>query len=240
MERRLAILKKHSRSKYDHSDSEYPHTQQVNTPSASSDPVGANSTPKIRSHRDSLLNSEQCPRSRSNSNDRGSRPSRSSRVSSHSSTPVPQDSQDGSAVVGGMGTGKRNQKRKSSDNSRTESSAKKKKSSKLNEIHTKLEYTGLGLPVSTHMGSDVRLFDKPCLSHCTDDSSTNNAYTANSLVSSTTSSISGHSENGRGLVNGTTDTDNIVVPSWKTCLVKPPDTAVDPEGCEVSEGVVVS
>ena len=224
MERRLAILQKHSRSKYDNSELDSP--QQPSLVNTSLDSIGSSSTPRIRAHQDSLVNSEQHPRSRSNSNDCGNRTGRSSRIPSHSSTPVPHDVQETAVSVG---TGKRNAKRKLNDSIVSDTSSKKKRP-KQNEIRTKLEYTGLNL-LLPHQPRDfndlqVLMTGSASLSnHCGDSS--NNSDVVDSVSSPGASS---HSDIGRGMVNGN-DTI-ILVPSWKTAVMKA-NVTVEPSQCEV-------
>ena len=202
MERRLAILQKHSRSKYENSEPESP--QQSTSISSLVDSVGSRS--RVRSYRDSLINSDQHCRSRSNSNDRASRISRSSRVSSHSGTPVPQDIQE--LTGSGSGSGKRNTKRKLNESITAPVETPKRKKQKQNEIRTMLEYSGLDLLVP-HLPKDA---SNDVFNNC-DDFKNNTAELANSLRG-----CDHEGESGSGLLNGNDTT--ILVPSWKISTVK--------------------
>ena len=211
MERRLAILQK--RSKQDQPDTE---PLQQNTENTSLTETTA--APKIRTHRDSVVNSEKHFRNRSHSQDHVNRTGRSSRVSSRSGTPVLQDVYEPS---GGSSSAKRNTKRKLSGDSGLEGVAKKRRS-RQNEMRTRVEYTGLDLPqqydgctgldrLTNHSGSG------------------SNAELANSVASSSVSGCSGTDEKA-AVMNGTLNT-TILVPSWRTYTA--PGKAGNVEGGEV-------
>lgn len=223
MERRLAILQKHSRSRYDTADSDSPHNLSAGENNALYDSVASSLTPRMRVHRDSVINSET--RSRSNSNDHVSRTGRSSRVSSHSSTPIPQDMPESA----NSGSTKRNAKRKLSENLTIETSSKKRRP-KQAEVRTKIEYEGLNLTLPPDLTDGYVV---PCDGNHFGSSRRNSADLANSVASS---SVSGHSGDGeKAVLNGTDHT--ILVPSWRTQIVKP-NADVDPSNdCEV--GMVV-
>lgn len=156
MERRLAILQK--KSKHDVPEYDSPNQLENHSPFYDGMAPSASSltTPRMRrTHRDSVLSSDRHPpRSRSNSNDRVvGRPGHSSRLSSHSGTPVPQDvPQELGVAVGGIGgsssvLGKRAAaKRKLSDNLSvaTETTSKRRRL-KQAEVRTRVEYGGLNL-----------------------------------------------------------------------------------------------
>ena len=135
MERRLAISQKHSRSKYTEIESPQP----GDTPQ-----LDSSSTPHHPrlSRKDSIINSERHTHSRSSSIEPASRIS--GRKSSHSTTPVPREERESSV------TGKRPSKRKLSDALSQESSAKKpaKRTKQPREMRTRLEYSGIELPLS--------------------------------------------------------------------------------------------
>lgn len=224
MERRLAILQKRSHSKYDISESESPQHLATNTSfvvdhsgSLLDAAVATVSTPRARTHRDSVVrSSEKHFRSRSNSNDHISRTGRSSRVSSHAGTPTPQDD----LPIGFLG--KRNAKRKLNNSVGLETTSKKKKT-KQNEIQTTVEYTGLELPIP-HLSRDwneggcvpPQVNDRFFANHLGGGSRRSSKDLPNSVPSP---SASGHSgDDGKEAVNGNEET--IVVPLWRTNLVQ--------------------
>ena len=233
MERRLAILQKNSRSKYDIVESDSPqHLAANNSLENSMDAIGTTpNTPRIRTHRDSLINSEKHIRSRSNSKDRIARTGRSSRISSHAGTPTPQDVQESPMNV----SLKRNAKRKLSDNTGLESSSKKKKS-KQTEMRTRLEYSKLDLPVPYHVDEYAvvtpTLYEKSLANHLGQQGRRNSNDTATSAALSTVSGSSG--VGGKGIMNGNDHENTIMVPSWRTYVVKPGGEG-DPMDCEVSQ-----
>ncbi len=230
MERRLAILQKNSRSKYDISESDSPqHLAANNSLENSTDTFGHTpSTPRIRTHRDSLINSEKYSRSRSNSKDRAVRTGRASRVSSHAGTPTPQDVQESPMNV----SLKRNAKRKLSENTSVETSSKKKKS-KQAEVRTRLEYSRLDLPIpyQTDEGAILTptLYERSLANHLEQHGG---SLRRNSNDTATSSTLSGSpgvvvgeaaaaAAGGKGIMNGNDHEDTIVVPSWRTNVVKP-------------------
>lgn len=186
--------------------------------------MDTSSTPRTRPHRgtyrDSVASAEKYSRSRSNSHDRVGRTSRSSRIS-NSGTPTPQDPQE-SVGVGG-GSAKRNAKRKLSDNIGGE--GLKKKKVKQAEIHTRVQYTGLDLPVPPLHDGCAMLAG--CGSFSNHDGSRRNS---NELGSSVGSVCSGNGESAV-LSNGTSSVNTILVPSWRIFVIR---ASVDDDAeCEV-------
>lgn len=180
------------------------------------------------------MDSDRHARSRSNSHDRGSRSNRSSRIPSHSGTPVPQDLQDsiGTGTGTGTGMGKRN-KRKSSENLETSSSKKKKP--KQNEMRTRLEYSGLSLMVSGGNNSNIQnlrpsgFTEKQLLSNHFDRSRCSSSGGGGGGGSGTSSSRSNSNINNADSanpavassdMNGTDDAASIVVPLWRVYNLK--------------------
>lgn len=202
--------------------------------------MDTSSTPRTRphrgTHRDSVASAEKYSRSRSNSHDRIGRTSRSSRIS-NSGTPTPQDPLE---YVGG-GSVKRNAKRKLSDNITLgggETLTLKRKKIKQAEIRTRLQYTGLNLPVPPpHQDHGCGAVLAGCgglgtfSNHQHHDESRRNS---SDLSGSVGSEYSGNGESGR-MSNGTSVNTTIVVPSWRTFLV---GVGVDDaEECEVGRCV---
>ena len=232
MERRLAILQKNSRSKYDTSEYDSPQLLANNTALENSIETTP-TTPRIRTHRDSLINSEKYSRSRSNSKDRVTvRSSRTSHLSSHAGTPVPNDAHDSPINV----SLKRNAKRKLSENVLVETSAKKKKS-KQTEMRTRLEYSKLDLPVPPHPEeyamATPTLYERSLGNHMGGSLRRNSNDTASSVTSSTVSGGVGEA-GGKGILNGNDHVNNILVPSWRTRIVKP-RSEENPDDCDICE-----
>lgn len=126
MERRLAILQKHSRHRQS--------VTKLDTPSSTT-------TPKRRHSRAELVAmSERHDRSRSSSVDTNRT---RSRPSSHAGTPVPADERDGA------GSAKRTAKKRPRPMEEEDSvglKRTKRNSVQMREIRTRLEYNGLQLP----------------------------------------------------------------------------------------------
>lgn len=212
MERRLAILQKH-RSKHDMSDSEPLQQHAENTSLLNDTPT---STPRIRTHRDAVVNSEKYSRSRSNSHDRIGRTGRSSRVSSQSGTPTPQDVHES----GGSST-KRNAKRKLDDVG-VEVITKKRRP-RQNDMRTRLEYTGLNLPLPHQHCDGYITLDRLDKGESRRDSND----LVNSVASSSISGYSGMED--KAVLNGAENA--ILVPSWRTSSLIKPGMGED-EGCD--------
>lgn len=226
MERRLAILQKNSRSKRDGFESEP--LQHVDDEAS---PMDTTPTPTRmrRAHRDVVLaSSEKHSRSRSNSHDHVSRTGRSSRVSSQSGTPAPQDTPESA------GSAKRTSKRKPSDNIALETASKRKRS-KQTEIRTQYEYAGLNLPLP-HQHNDGYVL-RPALDRLSNHTGGrgtrgNSNDLASSVASPSASGYSGSEDKGI-VVNGVVDL--ILVPSWRA---SPRRASAGEEGepCEVHRG----
>ena len=219
MERRLAILQK--RSKHDTSESEaFQNTENSEV---------VVSTPRIRTHRDVVADSETYSRSRSNSHDRVGRAGRHSRISSKSGTPVPQDLQEPPSG----GSGKRSAKRKLSDNIGLETVTRKRRS-RQNDMRTMYEYSGLNL-LNQVDGYVLPPSSLDRLSHHW--KRTNNGDLANSVASpSASGGHSGGSE--KALTNGVVNA-TILVPSWRASLVRSFQEEGEGEVCEVILGLCI-
>ena len=161
-----------------------------------------------------MASAEKYSRSRSNSHDRVGRTSRSSRVS-NSGTPTPQDPPD--SVCGG--SVKRNAKRKLSDNIGGGETLKKKKV-KQAETRTRLQYTGLNLPVPPQHDNGCAVLT----AFANHDESRRNSSDLGGSVGSVCSG------NGERMSNGTA-MDTILVPSWRTFMVR--ESMDDATECEV-------
>ncbi len=167
MERRLAILQKHSRNRHAAADSD------THPPSSSSPSVV---TPRIRRSRAEMVAmSERHNRSRSSSVDT----SRTrSRASSHSGTPVPPDEGD----CGG-GVKRAAKKRVRPDLDDGVSMKKSRRSSvQLKEIRTKLEYSKLQLPGPSSLGSANALLDIQCNHICEPSSQVTSRFISGTYV----------------------------------------------------------
>lgn len=239
MERRLAISQKRSHSKYDNFDTEPLPQQQPQHLNTFTYATGQSLTPKLRTHLD-LIHSDRQPRSRSSSNDRGTRSNR--RVYSHSETPVPQDIPPELPPTPSVGTlavsAKRSSKRKLPTEAVQSEITQKKKKTKQTEVRTRVEYMGLDLPVSRPKKLNLAQAIQP---HNSDNNNIsnhfdvvgNNADLANSSSLSSSScnvSVQG-SEGGPSVLNG--GEVSIVVPSWRTCSAKT-NKVLDSDEMEVS------
>ena len=247
MERRLAISQRNSKaSRYDTGEFDPANNLSANENSASLlDSVASSLTPRMRRHRDSVAGSDKHERSRSSSKDRVCKTGRSSRVSSHSGTPIPAELNESSLTA----VGKRNAKRKLSENLPVESSSRKKRPKQV-EIRTRVEYEGLNLPPPRTPrdwgdGGCLPCGERPTAAATSTNhfvnSRQNSADLANSVPSPCMSS-SGHSgevsssEGKAAVLNGTdatSATTTILVPSWRTFVVKT-NIELDPNIIEVS------
>ena len=248
MERRLAISQRRAQSRYENSelDSTPPrhlHQQQTQQTLNGAELTGQVATPKLRSQSDVVASSDRQPRSRSSSNDRGTRSSR--RISSHSGTPAPQDipaelhPPPASNTPVPPTSAKRSSKRKIPNDVKPENTPKKKKA-RQTELRTKVEYSSLNLPLyrpakrmtleyasQSSMSSEENNSSR--LNH-TDVGVAEGDPLGSQSVSSCSASVQG-SETGQSVANGVEEV--IAVPSWRTCNNKTRE-AVDSEDIEVS------
>ena len=242
MERRLAISQKRSHSKFDNFDTEPPPQQQEQQqPNTFTCATSQGLAPKLRSHLD-IINSDRQPRSRSSSNDRGTRTSR--QAYSQSETPVSQDVQPSSEPQQTVNVGisassaKRCSKRRTQNEVPPFENTAKKRKTKQGEIRTRVEYVGLDLPVSRTKKLNLMQQIQPLNSDSNNipnhfDVVGNNADLANcSSLSSSSCNVSVQgSDGGRSVLNGSEEA--IIVPSWRTCIVKTSNELLGSDEIEV-------
>ena len=262
MERRLAISQKRAQSRYENSelDSVHPlhshyYNHQVHQNTGG---VEATDQPLVVAKLETQLEAaatpatsaiDRQPRSRSSSNDRGSRSRR--RVSSNSGTPAPQDglAESPAMVTGSLlaisnsAPAKRSSKRRipiTDTPSKLEVVTPKKKKAKQTEMRTKMEYTSLNLPLHKHSKRAI------VLEYSTQNSTSSDYGTRNhgdgvcgerdplgsqSTSSCGTASVHG-SDAGHSLANGVED--SILVPSWRTRVSDTPERMDADDIMEVS------